>query len=316
MLQIWIANLMDLIVGDPYNMPHPIRLIGSYINLFEKTIRKTCKSSKALRIAGVLLTISTLLISYGLVYIILDFSEAINQWFSFVLSAILMYYCIAGRCLHKEAYKIMNALLQNDLPEARKLLSYIVGRDTDRLDEKDIGRGVIETVSENTSDGIIAPLFYMFIGGAPFAMAYKAINTLDSMVGYKNDRYRDFGWASAKLDDIANYIPARLTALFMVIGAFMLSMNYKNSFRIVLRDGRKHLSPNSGYPEAAAAGALGIMLGGNNYYFGKLVVKPTIGDKTKSIKAKDIKQMVKLMYASWFMALMFFSAIAYFLKGI
>lgn len=316
MLKIWIANIMDLIIGDPYSMPHPIRLIGSYINLFEKMIRKKCKSGKALRIAGIVLTISTLSISYCTVYFILKLSLNIGQWFSFMLSTILMYYCIAGKCLHKEAYKIMNALFKADLPEARKLLSYIVGRDTDKLDEKDIGRGVIETVSENTSDGIIAPLFYMFIGGSPLAMAYKAINTLDSMVGYKNDKYADFGWASAKLDDIANYIPARLTALFMMAGAFILGMDYKNSLRIVLRDRRKHLSPNSGYPEAAAAGALGVMLGGANYYFGKLVVKPTIGDKAKSIEAKDIKQMVKLMYASWFIALVFFSAIAYLLKEI
>jgi len=310
MLQIWIANILDLIIGDPYNMPHPVRIIGSYINLFEKAIRKVCKGSNALRIAGVILTISTVSISYGAVYFILKFSQSISQWLYFILSTVPMYYCIAGKCLHKEAYKIMKALIQGDMPEARKLLSYIVGRDTDKLDEREIARGVIETVSENTSDGIIAPLFYMFIGGAPLAMAYKAINTLDSMVGYKNDQYKDFGWASAKLDDIANYIPARITALCMVAGAFMLGMDYKNSFRIVLRDGRKHLSPNSGYPEAAAAGALGIMLGGANYYFGKLVVKPTIGDKIKSIEAKDIKQMVKLMYASWFIALMFFSAIA------
>jgi len=310
MLQIWIANILDLIIGDPYNMPHPVRLIGSYINFFEKAIRKVCKSSNALRIAGVILAITTVSISFCTIYFILKFSLSIGQWLNFILTTIFMYYCIAGKCLHKEAYKIMKALIQGDMPEARKLLSYIVGRDTDKLDEKEIARGVIETVSENTSDGIIAPLFYMFIGGAPLAMAYKAINTLDSMVGYKNDQYKDFGWASAKLDDIANYIPARITALCMVAGAFMLGMDYKSSFRIVLRDGRKHLSPNSGYPEAAAAGALAIMLGGANYYFGKLVVKPTIGDKIKTIEAKDIKQMVKLMYASWFIALIFFSAIA------
>lgn len=316
MLLIWIANMMDLIFGDPYNIPHPVRLIGSYINLFEKIVRKICKSGKALRVAGIMLTISTVLISYGLVYIILGFFAKINQWFSFMISVILMYYCLAGRCLHKEAYKIMSVLIKNDLPEARKLLSYIVGRDTESLDEEEISRAVIETVSENTSDGIIAPLFYMFIGGVPLVMAYKAINTLDSMVGYRNEKYMDFGWASAKIDDIANYIPARLTALFMISGAFILGMDYKNSLKIVLRDGRKHLSPNSGYPEAAAAGALGIMLGGANYYFGKLVVKPTIGVKEKTIEVKDIKKVVKLMYASWFIALIFFSVTVYFLRGI
>ncbi|WP_073025008.1 adenosylcobinamide-phosphate synthase CbiB [Lutispora thermophila] len=315
-MKIWIANIMDLIFGDPYNMPHPVRVIGSYISWFEKIIRKICRSDSALKIAGIILTISTVAIGYGTIYFILKFSMRIGLWLNFMLSVIFMYYCIAGKCLQKEAYKIMSVLFQDNLPEARKLLSYIVGRDTGRLDEEGIARGLIETVSENTSDGIIAPLFYMFIGGPPLAMAYKAINTLDSMVGYKNDKYKDFGWASAKLDDIANYIPARLTAIFMVASAFILGKDYKNSFRIVLRDGRKHLSPNSGYPEAAVAGALGIMLGGANYYFGKLVVKPTIGDKSKVIEAKDIKHTVKIMYVSWLMALILFSIAAYLLKGI
>lgn len=315
MISIWIANLADFIFGDPYSFPHPVRLIGLYIAAYEKMVRKICKDDKALKLAGILLTMSTVFLSYMVVFGLIKLAFFLGQGLGQFTGIIIMYTCLAGKCLYKEGTKIMAALDSKDISKARKLLSYIVGRDTDKLDESEIARAVIETMSENTSDGVIAPLFYMFLGGAPLAMAYKAINTLDSMVGYKNEKYMNFGWASAKLDDIANYIPARLSAFFMIIGAFLLKMDYKNSYRIVLRDGRNHLSPNSGYPEAAAAGALGIMLGGENYYFGKIVLKPTIGDKLKKIGICNIKQMLNLMQGSWFIALVIFSIANYFLRG-
>ncbi|MFA7572643.1 MAG: adenosylcobinamide-phosphate synthase CbiB [Lutispora sp.] len=316
MINIWIASIADFIFGDPYSFPHPVRFIGSYINIFEKMVKKMCKSDTALKLAGILLTISTVFLSYVIVWGIIRLAFYLGQGVGYFISILIMYTCLAGRCLDKEGTKIMAALESKDVKRARKLLSYIVGRDTDNLDESEIARAVIETVAENTSDGIIAPLFYMFLGGAPLAMAYKAINTLDSMVGYKNDKYMYFGWASARLDDIANYIPARLSALFMIIGSFLLGMDYMNSYRIVLRDGRNHISPNSGYPEAAAAGALGIRLGGGNYYFGKIVAKPTIGDKLKVLETGNIKQMAMLMYGSQCTALAIFSIVHYFLKGI
>lgn len=316
MISIWIANLADLAFGDPYSFPHPVRLIGLYIDAFEKMARRICKDSKTLKLAGILLTISTVFLSYIIVWMLLKLAYYLGEGFGLFANAFILYTCLAGRCLAKEASKIATSLKGNDVHKSRTLLSYIVGRDTEHMNENDISRAVIETVSENTSDGIIAPLLYMFLGGAPLSMVYKAINTLDSMVGYKNERYESFGWASARMDDIANFIPSRLTSIFMICGAFVLGLDYKNSYRIVIRDGRNHLSPNSGYPEAAAAGALGIRLGGSNLYFGKLVVKPTIGDRLKDIDHGDIKKMISLMYAAWIISLMVFSIFNSYFTGI
>lgn len=316
MISIWIANLADLAFGDPYGFPHPVRLIGLYISAFEKIARRICKDDKSLKLAGILLTISTVFFSYMTVWILLRAANYIGEGLELFINTFILYTCLAGRCLAKEASKIITSLKGNDIYGSRRLLSYIVGRDTAHMDENDISRAVIETVSENTSDGIIAPLFYMFLGGAPLSMAYKAINTMDSMVGYKNEKYEFFGWASARLDDIANFIPSRLTSIFMICGAFVLGLDYKNSYRIALRDGSNHLSPNSGYPEAAAAGALGIRLGGPNLYFGKIVAKPSIGDKLKDIDREDIEKMIFLMYAAWIISLMIFSILNSYFTGI
>jgi len=189
-------------------------------------------------------------------------------------------------------------LKNNDLPEARKYLSYIVSRDTSHLQEGEIIRGTVETVAENISDGIIAPLFYLFLGGVPLAMAYKAINTLDSMVGYKNDKYLYFGRVSARLDDVVNYIPARLTVVFVVLSSYIVGKMGSRSLKIALRDGRNHNSPNSGYPEAAVAGALGIQLGGDNQYFGKIVHKPIIGDALHPLQQRHLTETYQLMYTA------------------
>ncbi|MBU4345393.1 MAG: adenosylcobinamide-phosphate synthase CbiB, partial [Proteobacteria bacterium] len=198
---------------------------------------------------------------------------------------------------------VLNALNRGNIEEARKRLSMIVGRDTEKLDEQGICRAVIETVSENLSDGIIAPMFYLALGGLPLAMAYKAVNTLDSMVGYKNDRYGDIGWFSAKMDDMFNWIPARFTGLIIVAASFVLRYNWRDSWKIMRRDGQNHSSPNSGMPEAAAAGALNIQLGGKIQYFGKISHKPTIGDRIKEIDRDDVKKAwVIMFFSSFFMA--------------
>lgn len=315
MLDIWISNGIDVLLGDPYWFPHPVRFIGAYISFFDKHVAEESKTPSLLKLLGVLLTLTTVFLSYAAAWLAMKFSFNIGLGFYHGINILILYTCLAGRCLHKEAYKIMDSLYRGEIDKAKKQLSYIVGRDVDNMEEKDIARAVVETVSENTGDGIIAPLFYMFIGGAPLALAYKAVNTLDSMVGYKKDKYIDFGWASARLDDIANYLPSRLTALFMIISAFFLKMNYKNAYNMTKRDGRKHLSPNSGYPEAATAGALGVSLGGANYYFGKRIEKPEIGHRIKELDKKDIKKVVALMYGTWAIALIVFSVFKYLLKG-
>jgi adenosylcobinamide-phosphate synthase len=192
---------------------------------------------------------------------------------------------------------VLVPLEKGDTPSAREALSHIVGRQTLELGEEEVIRATVETVAENTSDGVIAPLFYLFLGGVPLAMAYKAVNTLDSMVGYKNGRYRDFGWASARLDDILNFIPARLTALLMVSAAFIFKMDWRDAWRIMLRDNSNHPSPNAGWPEAATAGALGIRLGGENFYPGRSELRPFIGDKQRGMEDRDISKALQLLYA-------------------
>lgn len=303
MLSILAAVLLDALAGDPYWFPHPVRLIGSYIKGFEGFIRRFAKSPGALKAAGVILTLTTVALAYAVPYLVLRLLLHIHPLAYLAMNILLMYTCLAARCLGAEAMKIYRLLEQGDLEGARKQTGMIVGRDTAELDESGITRAVVETVAENASDGVLAPLFYMAIGGAPLAMAYKAVNTLDSMVGYKNDRYLHFGWCSARLDDLANYLPARITAVGMAFAAAFLKMDFGNSVRTIHRDGKNHSSPNSGYPEAAAAGAMGVQLGGTNYYFGKPVYKPTIGDAYKILNKEHIKKTILLMTGAYGMAL-------------
>jgi len=306
MVSVVIAVLLDLLIGDPHWFPHPVRLIGMYIKGFEKLVRKFVKVAIGLKTAGILLTFSTVLIFYLIPYWILKIAFAYNIYLFYFINIVLLSTCLAARSLSSEAMKIYRQLQKGDLAEARRMTSMIVGRDTERLGEKQITRAVVETVSENSSDGIIAPLFYMILGGAPLALAYKAVNTLDSMVGYKDDRYLNFGWASAKLDDIVNFIPARITAFLISLAALVIGMDFKGSVKTTLREGRNHSSPNSGYPEAAVAGALSVQLGGTNYYFGKPEYKPTIGKDIKPLGNDTIIKTVKLMYEAYFMALIIF----------
>ncbi|MFL8712297.1 adenosylcobinamide-phosphate synthase CbiB [Clostridioides sp. GD02377] len=305
-LSIYIGYVADLIVGDPYSFPHPVRFIGKLINFTQGIIRKVFKSDKQLKFGGFILWFITVGITYLITYSIVKLFS-FNGLLSAVVNGFIIYTTLATKCLKDEALKIYNVLKTGDIEKSRTQLSYIVGRDTTTLSESEIIRATVETVAENTVDGIIAPMFYAFIGGAPLAMVYKAINTLDSTVGYKNEKYKDIGFASAKIDDVANYIPARISVVLMTIGSFFLRYNYRNCFKISIRDRKNHKSPNCAFSEGAVSGALGIQLGGTNVYFGEKVYKPTIGDKLREIDKEDIIKTNKIMYASSFVSILVFT---------
>jgi len=302
MIDILLGYIADLIFGDPYWFPHPVRAIGSFISFFERIIRRIARTAIAQKIAGFILAGVTVGISYAVVWWLIKIALSVNMLLFHILNIFFIYTVLATKCLGQEAKKVYKFLKNGEIDNARETLSYIVGRDTDRLDTQGICRAVIETVAENISDGIVAPLFYLFLGGASLAMAYKAINTLDSMVGYKNERYINIGVASARLDDIANFLPARITALFIVVASFLSGMNSRHSFLIMIRDGHKHTSPNSGYPESSMAGALDIQLGGPSTYGGRIVEKPYIGDPIDTIHPEHILLSVKIMYITSLLA--------------
>ncbi|QZY57371.1 adenosylcobinamide-phosphate synthase CbiB [Crassaminicella profunda] len=298
MITIGIGYIADLIWGDPYWIPHPIRFIGSGIKNTEKALRRQDDNPERQKALGVLLTFIIVGSAYLITFLIIKAFSYIHPFLGYFVEAFLIFQILASKSLDVESRKVLNQLNKNHIGEARRFLSYIVGRETSELNEGEIVRATVETVAENTTDGIIAPLFYIFMGGAPLGMAYKAANTLDSMVGYKNEKYLYFGWASAKFDDLLNYIPARLTALFMIIASFLLKYDWKNCIGMIKRDRKNHKSPNCAYPEAAVAGALRIQLGGTNIYFGKNVYKPTIGDSLRPLEKEDIARSIKMMYAT------------------
>lgn len=311
LLSIYTGYALDLIIGDPYSFPHPVRYIGKLISIVEKQIRKITSSDKGLKIAGFFLWFIVVGATFGITTLVLQLFK-FNKLAYFIVNTILIYTTLATKCLKDESVKIYKVLKTGDLEKSRIQLSYIVGRDTTNLNEKEIVRATVETVAENTVDGIIAPLFYGFIGGAPLAMAYKAVNTLDSTVGYKNDKYYYLGFASAKIDDIANYIPARLGVVLLSLGSLFAGFNFKDALKIGIRDRKNHKSPNCAFSEGAVAGALGIQLGGTNVYFGKEVYKPTIGDKTREIEIEDIVRTNKIMYSSSIISIIIFT-VAYYL---
>lgn len=297
-LTIFFAYFLDLILGDPKWLPHPVRWIGRYIASLEKKIRQIAKTLITEKVAGAFLFIIVVGTIYAITWSLLYFTYRLSPIAYSLLSVFLAYTTISIKSLHQEASSVIHALENILIDEARKRLSNIVGRDTQNLSEQEICRAVVETVSENTSDGVIAPLFYLAIGGPALALAYKAVNTLDSMVGYKNERYKNIGWFSAKMDDIANFIPSRLTAFLMLIASFILKLDWKNSAKIIWRDARNHTSPNAGWPEAAVAGALNCQLGGDNYYFGELAKKPLIGDKSYPLDRQMVKSTIRVMHAT------------------
>jgi len=305
-----IGFLMDCIIGDPASLPHPVRFIGWWISTLEKAyrglFRKTPKGEGA---AGACMAVTVLLITGGTGYAALWAGFAINKWIGFAVACIMSWQAIAAKCLKDEASKVQLALEKDDLPAARRQIAMLVGRDTENLDSEQVAKAAVETVAENTSDGVVAPLFWLMLGGPVAGMLYKSVNTMDSMVGYKNSRYMYFGTFCARLDDLLNYLPARLTALFMVVSAFLGGYDGKGAWKIWKRDRRNHSSPNSAHPESACAGALNIRLAGNASYFGQVCTKPYIGDPIRAVAADDIKKSCRLMYLASTVALIVFSAV-------
>jgi len=299
---IGLAFLIDLIVGDPRAIPHPVIIIGKGIDLAEKFLRRVAAPLVGLRVSGVLLALTivgaTYLLTWGLVYLAWQW----NQWLGWVVSVWLLSTTLAVKCLRQAADEIYRLLRDGMLAEARKKVGWIVGRDTDRLEEPEIARATVETVAENIVDGIVAPLFFAFIGGLPLAMAYKAVNTLDSMVGYKNDKYLELGWFSARLDDVANYLPARITGLLMLAASAVAGKDTGRAYRTWRRDAGEHPSPNSGIPESVMAGALGIRLGGLNYYGGRESFRAYMGDPLAELNREHIRETIRIMYLTSFLA--------------
>ncbi len=297
-ISMLLAYLIDKMVGDPLWLPHPVVYIGKLITWLESFIRKIAKTPRALKLGGLLLWIVTVVGVYLLTAWLVLGAFCLHFAAGFILQTLLMWTAVAAKCLDTEAQKVRIKIEEKDLAGARIRIGYLVGRDTTQLSEKEIIRAAVETVAENTVDGVTAPLFYALLGGAPLMLAYKAVNTLDSMVGYKNEKYKDLGYFSAKLDDLANYIPARISLIGFILGAGLLGYDHDGARRIALRDHKNHKSPNAGWPEAAVAGALGVQLGGANIYFGEVVEKPTIGDKGRELEAQDILRAGRLMQKS------------------
>lgn len=289
--------LLDLLVGDPHWMPHPIRLIGSVIAKCSKWNRAELKKGEQFW-RGVAMTILVVCLTAVVAAAILVEGYWLHPFAGCIIEGIMTYQILATKCLKVESMKVYKALKKDDLEGARYAVSMIVGRDTQVLDATGVAKAAVETVAENTSDGVIAPLIYLAIGGPILGFMYKAINTMDSMVGYKNDKYMYFGCCAAKLDDVVNYIPARISALLMIAVSFLPGKAYdgKGAWRIWRRDRRKHASPNSAQTEAVCAGSLGVQLAGDASYFGKIVKKPTIGDAHRPVEYEDIKRANGLLY--------------------
>jgi len=279
---------LDLVLGDPPWLPHPVRAVGWFARVCEDRLRP---SGLPLRLAGVLFWI---LVTGGFTLTVWITVRIGHAW----CTVYWIYALLACRDLDVEASRVIHTLENDDPQAARKWLAWIVGRDTAHLDEPEIVRATVETVAENLSDGVVAPLFWLAVGGPVAMAAYKAINTLDSMVGYRNERYREFGWASARIDDLANFVPARLTAVLIWIAALLPGLDARRAFSITLRDGGSQPSPNSGYPEAAVAGALGVQLGGVNFYQGRPSVKAAMGDPLRPLECGVFRRVRTLLYAS------------------
>ena len=305
-----MGYILDLIFGDPYWMPHPVRFIGNLISILEKVIRRFMpKTKRGEYIGGIILTVMVVSISMVIPLVIILMAKSINTYLALTVETFMCYQILATKSLKVESMKVYDELAKNDLPSARKAVSMIVGRDTKDLTFSGVAKAAVETVAENTSDGIIAPMIFIAIGGAPMGFFYKAINTMDSMVGYKNEKYMNFGRFAAKLDDVVNYLPARISAYQMILSSFFLRYDYKNAFKIYKRDRYNHASPNSAQTESVCAGALDIQLAGNAYYFGKLYEKPTIGDHIREINYDDIKKANRLLYCTSFISIVIISVI-------
>lgn len=311
-LPMLMGFIIDIILGDPYSLPHPVRFIGTLISKLENFVRSKFHD---LHKGGIFLAVAVLILSTVIPLVILILCYRINMILGVIIESIMCWQLIAARCLQRESMKVCRALEEDDTEKARKAVSMIVGRDTELLDEKGIIKAAVETVAENTSDGVTAPLMYIAVGGAALGFLYKAANTMDSMIGYKNEKYADIGRFAARFDDLLNYIPSRLTALAMILSAYLLGYDSKNAFYIWKRDRRKHASPNSAQTESVCAGALDIRLAGDAYYFGELHKKEFIGDDIRPPESEDIRRANRLMYCTSVIVLIIFAAARAFILG-
>ncbi|MGN0618371.1 MAG: adenosylcobinamide-phosphate synthase CbiB [Ruminiclostridium sp.] len=305
-LPLIIGFILDCIFGDPYRLPHPIRLIGRLISGVEKYVRRRFKN---LRSGGIFLALIVLVLSTLIPLAILFLSYKLSVILGIIVESVFCYYLVAAKCLRDESMKVYSAIAENDTEWARAAVSMIVGRDTAVLDENGIIRAAVETVAENTSDGVTAPIMYMALGGGALGFFYKAANTMDSMIGYKNEKYADLGRFAARLDDVLNYLPSRITAIIMIFSAYLLGFNGRNAFKIWKRDRRKHASPNSAQTESVCAGALDIRLAGDAYYFGELHKKEYIGDNNRPVENEDIRRANRLMYCTSVIVLLISAAL-------
>lgn len=309
---LFLAITLDFLWGDPRWIPHPVIYIGKMISWLERLLTATVSNR---RIGGIVLLVLTTLVTGCVTWSVLKLTTYLHPLFGYVTAALIASTTLAARSLHRESDHVASALTSGDIVTARLQLSYIVGRDTEHLEAPEIWRALVETVAENSSDGIIAPLFWLALGGPVAAMKYKAVSTLDSMVGYKNERYIDFGWASARMDDLLNFIPARLTGILMILAAPLAGLSCAGSYATFRRDRHNHPSPNSGHPEAAAAGALGVRLGGPASYGGIPSWKEYIGNPDSPLDEQAYRGIIRLMYITTILMAILSLACVYALKG-
>ncbi|WP_196594072.1 adenosylcobinamide-phosphate synthase CbiB [Pectinatus sottacetonis] len=294
------AFIIDTIIGDPNSKYHPVAVMGRLVGILDSLLYRKKANDPVKLVLGLILSIICLSTAYWLTRGIIWGMELLkfNWWIKIFLDAVILSFMISPKSLMQAGLGVINNLIHDDIEAAREKVHYIVGRDVNNMDEAEMVRATIETIAENTTDGIISPLFFFFIGGLPLAVLYRMANTLDSMVGYKNDRYLYFGRASARIDDILNLIPARIAGILIVISAAILHFDYKNAWKIMKRDAKKHPSPNGGFTEASVAGALNIRLGGQNYYFGKPHFRAYMGDPYQKLCARHIVSAIQLMYTA------------------
>ena len=311
---LFIGFLLDLIIGDPHGIVHPVILIGKEISFFEKFFRCILpKTPGGEKVAGVFLWIVIAVLALCVPASLLWICHKTNPYLRLFIESIMCWQCLATKSLKDESMKVFYELKNGDVEKARYAVSMIVGRDTKELDEAAITRATVETVAENTSDGVIAPMLYLAIGGGPLGFLYKAINTMDSMLGYVDEPYKNIGLIPAKADDVANFIPSRISALFMLLSGKLLKMNVKNGLKVFLRDRFNHKSPNSAQTESVVAGLLGLRLAGDAYYHGILHKKKYIGDELRKIEYDDIPRVCRLLYVTSFLSLIIFSAVKCFI---
>ncbi len=310
-MTLGIGFCLDMVFGDPHWLPHPIRLIGAMISSLEKLMRKCFPSTKGGELfGGTVLAVFVPAVSMAVPFFLLWLAGFLHPYVRLAVGSIMCYQLMAAKSLRVESMKVCARLVEGDLDGARKAVSMIVGRDTDKLLEEGVAKAAVETVAENTSDGVIAPMFYMALGGPVLGFFYKAVNTMDSMIAYKNDRYLYFGRAAARLDDLCNFIPARLSAALMILASGFLRLDIRGAIKIYHRDRYNHKSPNSAQTESVCAGALGVELAGDAWYFGVLHKKETIGDGKRPVVPGDIRLANRLMYGTAALGLLVFGGLS------